>query len=265
MVTDSGGVQKEAYLAGVPCVTLRDTTEWTETVELGWNRLVGLDVQQVLAALNGLQPPASRPDAVRGRPRRAQGRRGARTLGEPRRPLDFRPSGFPRPKLTSVGVVGLGYVGLPLALAFAQAGSTVVGLDSDSRRVEAVNSGESYVEDVPSGDLAEAVAAGPPTATTNYDELSRCGRDRDLRPDAADREPPARPGRRWSTPPPRCRACCAKGSWSCWSRRPTRARPGSGSCRCSRSPGSPRAATSTSRSLRSGSTRAAPTSRCATP
>ena len=66
VVTDSGGVQKEAYLAGIPCVTLRDTTEWTETVELGWNRLVGLDVQQVLAALNGLQPPASRPELYGG-------------------------------------------------------------------------------------------------------------------------------------------------------------------------------------------------------
>ena len=66
VVTDSGGVQKEAYLAGIPCVTLRDTTEWTETVELGWNRLVGLDVQQVLAALNGLQRPASRPELYGG-------------------------------------------------------------------------------------------------------------------------------------------------------------------------------------------------------
>jgi UDP-GlcNAc3NAcA epimerase len=66
VVTDSGGVQKEAYLAGTPCVTLRDTTEWTETVELGWNRLVGLDAQQALAALNGIELPASRPDLYGG-------------------------------------------------------------------------------------------------------------------------------------------------------------------------------------------------------
>jgi UDP-GlcNAc3NAcA epimerase len=66
VVTDSGGVQKEAYLAATPCVTLRDTTEWTETVELGWNRLVGLDVQQALAALNGIEAPASRPDLYGG-------------------------------------------------------------------------------------------------------------------------------------------------------------------------------------------------------
>ncbi len=61
VLTDSGGVQKEAYWYGVPCVTLRTSTEWVETVESGWNRLVGADPDLILSAVREAAPQPAHP------------------------------------------------------------------------------------------------------------------------------------------------------------------------------------------------------------
>jgi len=71
-----------------------------------------------------------------------------------------------------VGVVGLGYVGLPLALAFCQAGLTVLGLDVDQRKVDAISAGKTYLEHIDGSRVAAAVADKRLTATTDYDRLS---------------------------------------------------------------------------------------------
>jgi UDP-N-acetyl-D-glucosamine dehydrogenase len=71
-----------------------------------------------------------------------------------------------------IGIVGLGYVGLPLAVAFAEAGHEVVGLDSDRRKVEGVNAGRSHVEDI--GDAVLAPLVDRLRATATYADLASC-------------------------------------------------------------------------------------------
>ncbi len=77
-----------------------------------------------------------------------------------------------RSKEARVGVIGLGYVGLPLAVALAKAGFRVLGLDSDADKIEALRQGESYVGDVPTSELVPLIESGSFRATSSHADLT---------------------------------------------------------------------------------------------
>jgi UDP-N-acetyl-D-glucosamine dehydrogenase len=77
-----------------------------------------------------------------------------------------------RTRTARVGIVGLGYVGLPLAVEFARAGFQVTGIDISERKTRRVNAGDSYVGDIPSSTLAPLVAAGKIRATTDFSAVA---------------------------------------------------------------------------------------------
>jgi UDP-N-acetylglucosamine 2-epimerase len=62
ILTDSGGIQKEAYWLKVPCVTLRDETEWLETIQAGWNILTGANSAKIIKAAKTFKTPAKHPN-----------------------------------------------------------------------------------------------------------------------------------------------------------------------------------------------------------
>ena len=76
-----------------------------------------------------------------------------------------------RARQARVGVIGLGYVGLPLVVEFARAGFDVTGFDVDASKIEQINAGKSYIPDVAEADLAACVKAGTLRATTDMSQL----------------------------------------------------------------------------------------------
>src|SRR5262249_35401098 len=74
----------------------------------------------------------------------------------------------------TIGIIGLGYVGLPLAVAFAESGASVIGVDLDAPRVAAIPAGHSFIEDVPTPTLGALVAAGRLDAADEVAALKDC-------------------------------------------------------------------------------------------
>jgi len=72
-----------------------------------------------------------------------------------------------------IAIIGLGYVGLPLATVFAEAGFSVIGVDTDMRKVETVNRGESHIQDVPAEQVVRLVGAGKLRATSDFSVLQQ--------------------------------------------------------------------------------------------
>jgi UDP-N-acetyl-D-glucosamine dehydrogenase len=70
-----------------------------------------------------------------------------------------------------VGIIGLGYVGLPLAVVFGEAGYKITGIDLDPSKIDAINRGQSYIEDVSTSNVAALVERGLLTATTDFSAL----------------------------------------------------------------------------------------------
>ena len=66
VITDSGGTQKEAYLLNTPCVTIRNNTEWIETINEGWNILTGIDIEKTTNAITNWYPQTSKRNHIFG-------------------------------------------------------------------------------------------------------------------------------------------------------------------------------------------------------
>ncbi|WP_063799709.1 non-hydrolyzing UDP-N-acetylglucosamine 2-epimerase [Bradyrhizobium jicamae] len=136
VITDSGGIQEEACILGVPCVTIRDRTERPETVDVGANVLVHRNADAMVAALNRPMTPWTNPFG--------DGHTAQRILDI----IMGQHVQQPAPQTQdTVCVAGLGYMGLPTALLFANAGITVAGFDLNAKKVDEINGGHCPFEE----------------------------------------------------------------------------------------------------------------------
>lgn len=144
ILTDSGGIQEEACMLRVPCITLRENTERPETISVGANVLVGRDTAKAVAALEHWLGMSAY--------------EWANPFGDGHvaaRIIDTAVSGMPLYETTprverheNISVIGQGYMGLPIACLIARAGYQVTGVDLDARKVAIINEGKCPFDEV---------------------------------------------------------------------------------------------------------------------
>src|SRR5579872_1615832 len=149
-------------------------------------------------------------------------------------PTDRRPEFFKGAQLR-VGIIGCGYVGLPLGLRFAEAGHRVTGFDTDPAKVEKLNRGQSYIQHISQNKIQQFVQSKHFGATTDFSRLAEMDAvlicvptplDQRREPDLSYVEATAQAIRR----------TYSAASWWYWSQRRIREPPKSWCCRCSRNP-----------------------------